>query len=162
MIYKTIVLFQTCTPSPSRSNAVLYIFLSLISRSSVKICDMKLDSHGKIAILEIIVYIPAILFCIFNNIHYGFRREAGWIYLSIFSISKPIITFLQPRPLVADKRAVKLAGAGMTIDIQLNDKENLITTATILNTVALSPLLSATLSFVNSRYITIKFCLTVE
>lgn len=47
----------------------------------------KLDSHGKLSIVELAFYVPAILFCIFNNIRYGFRREAGWIYLSIFCIS---------------------------------------------------------------------------
>lgn len=48
---------------------------------------MKLDSHGKIAVLEVVVYVLAGLFCIYNNIRHGFRREAGWIYLTIFCIS---------------------------------------------------------------------------
>lgn len=48
---------------------------------------MKLDSHGKLATLEIIVYVPVGLFCIYNNIRHGFRREAGWIYLTVFCIS---------------------------------------------------------------------------
>ncbi|KIX97002.1 uncharacterized protein Z520_07116 [Fonsecaea multimorphosa CBS 102226] len=89
-----------------------------------------LDSHGKLSIVEIAVYTPTAFFCLFNTIRYGFRRDAGWIYLLLFCI-------------------IKLTGAGMNIDIELGKKENLVTTATILNTIALSPLLSATLSFVN-------------
>ncbi|OAL22783.1 hypothetical protein AYO22_06691 [Fonsecaea multimorphosa] len=93
-----------------------------------------LDSHGKLSIVEIAVYTPTAFFCLFNTIRYGFRRDAGWIYLLLFCI-------------------IKLTGAGMNIDIELGKKENLVTTATILNTIALSPLLSATLSFVNGGLI---------
>lgn len=46
-----------------------------------------LDSREKLAVLEIIVYVTTILFCIFNNIRYGFKRVAGWIYLSLFCVS---------------------------------------------------------------------------
>ncbi|KAJ9265292.1 hypothetical protein DTO195F2_1904 [Paecilomyces variotii] len=91
---------------------------------------MKLDSHGKLATLEIIVYVPVGLFCIYNNIRHGFRREAGWIYLTVFCI-------------------IKIAGSIMAIEIEQGKDTNMTTTATILNTVALSPLLNASLSFLN-------------
>ncbi|KAL1961530.1 hypothetical protein VTN77DRAFT_1635 [Rasamsonia byssochlamydoides] len=91
-----------------------------------------LDSHGKLAVLEMIIYIPVAFFCIFNNIKHGFRREAGWIYLTLFC-------------------GVKLSGAGMTIHIQESEDTSLLTTATVLNSVALSPLLNATLSFLNAH-----------
>ncbi|KAL1986155.1 hypothetical protein VTN96DRAFT_6807 [Rasamsonia emersonii] len=89
-----------------------------------------LDSHGKIAVLELVIYIPVSIFCIFNNFQHGFRREAGWIYLTLFC-------------------AVKLSGAGMTIHIQESGDTSLLAAATVLNSVALSPLLNATLSFLN-------------
>lgn len=47
---------------------------------------MPLDSHGKLALVEVIIYIPIGLFCIYNNIRHGFKRDVGWIYLTIFSI----------------------------------------------------------------------------
>ncbi|KAM6478108.1 hypothetical protein HDV62DRAFT_383171 [Trichoderma sp. SZMC 28011] len=91
---------------------------------------MTLDSHGKLALVEVIVYVPIGLFCIYNNIRHGFRRDAGWIYLTIFTI-------------------IKIAGSIMTMEIENGKDQNLTTTAAILNTVALSPLLNASLSFLN-------------
>ncbi|PTB38294.1 hypothetical protein M441DRAFT_447112 [Trichoderma asperellum CBS 433.97] len=91
---------------------------------------MRLDSHGKLAVVEVIVYIPIGLFCIYNNIRHGFRRDVGWIYLTIFSI-------------------VKIAGSVMTIQVENGKNTSMATTATILNTVALSPLLNASLCFLN-------------
>ncbi|UKZ78726.1 hypothetical protein TrVFT333_006472 [Trichoderma virens FT-333] len=91
---------------------------------------MTLDSHGKLALVQVIVYIPIGLFCIYNNIRHGFRRDAGWIYLTIFTI-------------------IKIAGSIMTMEIENGKDQNLTTTAAIMNTVALSPLLNASLSFLN-------------
>lgn len=53
-----------------------------------------LDSHGKIAVLELVIYIPVSIFCIFNNFQHGFRREAGWIYLTLFCAG------MTPSPLI--------------------------------------------------------------
>ncbi|KAL7917887.1 hypothetical protein ACQKWADRAFT_331495 [Trichoderma austrokoningii] len=91
---------------------------------------MHLDSHGKLALVEVIIYVPIGLFCIYNNIRHGFRRDVGWIYLTLFSI-------------------IKIAGSIMTIQIENGQNTSMATTATILNTVALSPLLNASLSFLN-------------
>ncbi|UKZ68487.1 uncharacterized protein TrAtP1_009520 [Trichoderma atroviride] len=91
---------------------------------------MTLDSHGKLAVVEVIIYVPIGLFCVYNNIRHGFRRDVGWIYLTIFSI-------------------IKIAGSVMTIQIENGTNTSMATTATILNTVALSPLLNASLCFLN-------------
>lgn len=45
--------------------------------------SMYLDSHDKLALVEVIIYILVNLFCIYINIRQGFRRDAGWIYLTI-------------------------------------------------------------------------------
>lgn len=117
---------------------------------------MTLDSHGKLALVEVIVYVPIGLFCIYNNIRHGFRRDAGWIYLTIFTIS----TFLSIACsycgnfyLTGNTLAVKIAGSIMTMEIENGRDQNLTTTAAILNTVALSPLLNASLSFLNVGYV---------
>lgn len=49
--------------------------------------------------------------------------------------------------------AVKIAGSIMTMEIENGKDQNLATTAAILNTVALSPLLNASLSFLNVGYV---------
>ncbi|KIM92770.1 hypothetical protein OIDMADRAFT_139056 [Oidiodendron maius Zn] len=89
-----------------------------------------LDSHGKLALAEVVIYVPVGLLCIFNNVRHGFQKAAGWIYLTIFAI-------------------IKIAASIMTIQIEQGKDANLATTAAILSSVALSPLLSATLSFMN-------------
>lgn len=117
---------------------------------------MTLDSHGKLALVEVIVYVPIGLFCIYNNIRHGFRRDAGWIYLTIFTISTFSVycMFLLWKSLpTRNTLAVKIAGSIMTMEIENGKDQNLTTTAAILNTVALSPLLNASLSFLNVGYV---------
>jgi hypothetical protein len=117
---------------------------------------MHLDSHGKLALVEVIIYVPIGLFCIYNNIRHGFRRDVGWIYLTIFSISMSLFTSSSSHRslLTTELRIkVKIAGSIMTIQIENGKNTNMATTATILNTVALSPLLNASLCFLNVRYV---------
>lgn len=118
-----------------------------------------LDNHGKLAIAEIVAYSPAILFCLWNNFAYGFRLQAGWIYLIMFCGSKPKSShaWAKPQPLIC-RVTVKLGGATTIIDIEKNNDVGLIPTATVLNTIALSPLLGATLSFLNPRYVLLYLC----
>lgn len=115
---------------------------------------MTLDSHGKLALVELIIYIPIGLFCIYNNIRHGFRRDVGWIYLTIFSISKSSEhSWSQPSLLIIKFFIVKIAGSVMTIQIENGTNTSMVTTATILNTIALSPLLNASLCFLNVGYV---------
>lgn len=51
---------------------------------------------------------------------------------------------------------VKIAGSVMTIQIENGENTSMATTATILNTVALSPLLNASLCFLNVGYVYIS------
>lgn len=48
---------------------------------------------------------------------------------------------------------VKVTGSVMTIEIENGTNTSMATTATILNTVALSPLLNASLCFLNVGYV---------
>jgi hypothetical protein len=49
---------------------------------------MPLDQRGKISIAEIVFYVPTLFLAFFLTLRHGFRREAGWIYLLIFSVGE--------------------------------------------------------------------------
>lgn len=47
-----------------------------------------LDDFGRIAIAVAILYIPVLITSIFLVCRHGFKRDAGWIFLVIFSVSE--------------------------------------------------------------------------
>lgn len=49
---------------------------------------MTLDPRGIISAVELVFYIPTALLTLFLTLRHGFRRDAGWIYLLIFSLGK--------------------------------------------------------------------------
>lgn len=49
-----------------------------------------LDDFGKIGIAVAILYIPVLITAIFLVCRHGFKRDAGWIFLVIFSVGKPV------------------------------------------------------------------------
>ncbi|KAF8526249.1 hypothetical protein BU17DRAFT_83047 [Hysterangium stoloniferum] len=91
-----------------------------------------LNSFGKLAIVEIIAYIPVICFSFFVVLRHGFSRKVGWILLFLFAI-------------------VRTTGAVLTIITQedSNPSTTLLTVTAILQGLGLSPLLMSTLAFVS-------------
>lgn len=47
---------------------------------------MALDDHGKLAAATIAFYVPYFAIALFLTLRHGFRRDAGWIFLLIFSL----------------------------------------------------------------------------
>ncbi|KUJ18921.1 uncharacterized protein LY89DRAFT_582774 [Mollisia scopiformis] len=80
-----------------------------------------------IAYAEICVYIPTFILTLFVVFRHGFKRQAGWIYLAIFSL-------------------IRVAGAGFKIAQSHNPTNKTdIEWAAILQSVGLSPLLLASM-----------------
>lgn len=47
-----------------------------------------LDKRGIISAVEIVFYTPIALLTVYLVYRYAFRRDAGWLFLSIFSMGK--------------------------------------------------------------------------
>ena len=85
------------------------------------------STNESIAIGEICVYIPDFILTLIVVFRHGFNRQAGWIYLAIFSV-------------------IRIAGAGFTISQTQNlTNKTDVEWAAILDAIGLSPLLLATL-----------------
>jgi hypothetical protein len=105
---------------------------------------MTLSNRNDISIIELVVYTPAELFSIFLCIRHGFGPNKGWIFLLIFSLIRLVGASLD------------LATIGFPTSIPLQ------TTAALLSSVGLSPLLFTTLGLlfrvcksINKEYQTI-------
>lgn len=90
----------------------------------------KLDGRGGIAIAELIVYSPCLLVSVFLCAKFGFQRASGWIYTVIFCLARII-------------------GSGFQLSTYSNPSVSSYTGAFILNGIALSPLLLATLGILS-------------
>src|SRR4051794_5663872 len=86
-----------------------------------------LTEINRIEIAEIVVYSPALLIAIFLASRHGFRRNAGWLYLILFSL-------------------VRILGAALGL-AALHDPTNtgLQTGAATQQTIGLSPLILSAL-----------------
>jgi hypothetical protein len=85
------------------------------------------STNESIAIGEICVYIPVFILTLIVVFRHGFNRQAGWIYLAIFSV-------------------IRIAGAGFTISQTQNlTNKTDVEWAAILDAIGLSPLLLATM-----------------
>ena len=92
---------------------------------------MTLTDQGRLAIAEIVFYIPAGSLAIFVSLRHGFGRALGWSYLVILAL-------------------VRIVGNAITIysETASNPSQGIITTGIILASVGLSPLLNALVAFV--------------
>jgi hypothetical protein len=87
---------------------------------------MTLSDRNNISIVELVVYTPALLFCVFLCIRHGFGSK-GWIFLLLFN-------------------AIRLAGASLELaTIGFPTSIPLQTSAALLSSVGLSPLMFTTL-----------------
>ncbi|KAL3457020.1 hypothetical protein BJX64DRAFT_293530 [Aspergillus heterothallicus] len=92
-----------------------------------------MNGHQIVAILELALYatlFPLVAFCTF---HYLFKKQTAWLYLHAFVIAK-------------------IAGPAIYLSIaeKAHPSRDLQMASQILYSIALGPLLSATLSFINS------------
>ncbi|KII86377.1 hypothetical protein PLICRDRAFT_56088 [Plicaturopsis crispa FD-325 SS-3] len=90
----------------------------------------ELQSRGKLGAATIAFYAPILVLTGVLVLRHGFRRDAGWIFLFVFSI-------------------VRILGGAMTIAAELVTpvNANLYVTTLVLQGVGLSPLLLSTLAF---------------
>jgi len=89
-----------------------------------------LDLHGKLAAAQIGFYAPIVVFTIILVWRYAFRRDAGWLFLFIFS-------------------SVRLAEGALILagELVAQPKVDLFIAAYILQAVGLAPLFLATIGF---------------
>jgi hypothetical protein len=57
-----------------------------------------LNSYGKIDAAAMVVYIPIFAISLVLVFRHGFKRDAGWIFLCIFSLSKIHVTAISYYP----------------------------------------------------------------
>ncbi|KAK9329314.1 hypothetical protein V1520DRAFT_295553 [Lipomyces starkeyi] len=53
-----------------------------------------LSAHGYIAVVEVAVYTIALVISVINCVRYDFKRQTGWVYLSIFCICRIVASAL--------------------------------------------------------------------
>ncbi|TDL17892.1 hypothetical protein BD410DRAFT_901222 [Rickenella mellea] len=94
---------------------------------------MGLDARGIIAIIQIVLFVPIFCFTLFITLRHGFKRDAGWVFLLIFSVIRIVGGVML---VVAE--SLKHPSTGVYI------------TAYVLASVGLSPLLFATLGFLRA------------
>ncbi|KAL8952494.1 MAG: hypothetical protein Q9222_001597 [Ikaeria aurantiellina] len=85
---------------------------------------MTLPDTSRLAIAEIVFYIPTLALSILIVIRHGFKRQLGWIYLSVLGV-------------------VRIVGNSMEISANQKHDNTLFIVAAVLNGVGLSPLLLA-------------------
>ncbi|KAI1121819.1 hypothetical protein F5Y10DRAFT_271696 [Nemania abortiva] len=94
---------------------------------------MTISATGIVSIVELIVYIPALIAAIVVCSRHGIHRASGWIYTVILCM-------------------VKIAGAICQLLATSNQSSGLLTATIILDSIGISPLLFATLGVI-SRFV---------
>jgi len=82
---------------------------------------MTLDYRNGVSIAEIVVYVPCLLIAAFLAIKHGFGRNAGWIYLVIFTM-------------------IRIAGGCVQLATISSQSTGIYTASVLLQTIGLSPL----------------------
>lgn len=94
---------------------------------------MSLNSHGDLAIVELIFYTPALALALWVAGRHGFGRQAGWIFLAVLTL-------------------VRIIGSAMLLASEHKPSTALITGAAILDGVGISPLLLAMLGILKRMF----------
>ncbi|CAL1702531.1 unnamed protein product [Somion occarium] len=93
---------------------------------------MGLDTRGDISIVEIIFYIPILATSLIITLRHGFSRRAGWIFLLILAI-------------------IRIVGSAIHLASENNQSNTTLRiTYSVLEAAGLSPLIVATLGFLNT------------
>jgi hypothetical protein len=91
---------------------------------------MGLDSRGIVSVVELIVYIPAIVTAFVLCSRHGFHRSSGWIYTLILCL-------------------VRIVGSICELVAINNPSTGLLQATLIIDSIGLSPLLFATLGLLS-------------
>ncbi|KAJ6780287.1 hypothetical protein PWT90_07527 [Aphanocladium album] len=91
---------------------------------------MKLDSAGYVSIVEIVVFIPALIASIIVCARHGFNQSGGWIYTSLLSI-------------------VRIGGVICQLISYNSPSRGVIIAAVIFDSIGLSPLLLSSLGLLS-------------
>lgn len=91
---------------------------------------MHIDGRGWLAVIELVVYIPALLIALYICKKHGFTRSSGWMYTLILCV-------------------VRIAGSICELLTFSNSSTSIIKTMIILDSIGLSPLLLATLGLLS-------------
>ncbi len=84
--------------------------------------NMRLDNHGYVSIVELIVYIPCLILGFMVCLRHGFKRGSGWIFVLILS-------------------AIRIAGSICQLLTYNNPTEGLFKATAILESIGIAPLL---------------------
>ena len=85
---------------------------------------------------ELVVYIPALFTAAYISHRHGFGRNAGWIFLVVFSL-------------------IRIVGSCFQIEVASKPTKNLLIATSIINSIGLSLLLLATLGLISRAYVAI-------
>jgi hypothetical protein len=94
---------------------------------------MALDYRGEVSILELMVYTCALLTSIYLSFRHRLSRNAGWIFLTIFSL-------------------VRIIGASCQLATLSSPSNHLLTAITTLDSLGLAYLLFASLGLLSRVY----------
>lgn len=91
---------------------------------------MAIGADGIVSIVELIVYIPALIAAIIVCSRHGIHRSSGWIYTIILCV-------------------VRIAGAICQLLTINNQSDGLLKATIIIDSIGISPLLLATLGIIS-------------
>lgn len=91
---------------------------------------MAIGTNGIVSIVELIVYIPALIAAVFVCTRHGMHRASGWVYTVILC-------------------AVRTAGAVCQLLTYSDQSEGLLKATVIIDSIGISPLLLATLGVIS-------------
>lgn len=111
-----------------------------------------LNSFGKLAVVEVAVYIPVALVAFYVTLRYAStNRRRAWVFLLTFAICKSSVVLFY---FIAKIRKILVRSVGAILTIvsqhESNPSNNLLTTAGILQILGLSFLLLTTHSLVSA------------
>ena len=95
---------------------------------------MTLHPSSRLAVAELVLFVPCLLGASWVTFRHGLDRRLGWLYLVIFSL-------------------VRIVGASCQIASESKHSVGLIEAATILSNVGLTPLLLAMLGLLKRVYV---------
>lgn len=94
---------------------------------------MGLHSQDYVSIVELVIYIPALIAAIVVTARHGFHRASGWIYTIVLC-------------------TVRIAGAICQLLTHTDHSDGLLTATLIIDSIGISPLLLATLGILSRLY----------
>lgn len=113
-----------------------------------------LDTRGKIAAAQIAFYVPIAVVTLLLVFRYVFRRDAGWLFLFIFSGSKSGTIWTDAFGRLTCLLLARIAEGALVVAGEMANPPNptLLNVAHIIDYVGISALLLSTLGFIGMAY----------